>query len=196
MPLYSFYCSSEHETSHLCKHEDLSRAIKCGVCGNEALYKISTSGPAKRNNNRSSDLSTVRGLRFTLHDFLCGDCDHVFEELLDREGGEEPSDGRNCPECGGDSRWVPTAKIDRFSEQFPYYDRGLGVMLKSKAHRREVCKQRGLTPVEGDWDIEGQYSKWDERVSREEKEYADYVDKLDNSPAFRNLRKQQDLGII
>ena len=86
------------------------------------------------------------------------------------------------------------SNIDRWSERFPYYDRGLGVMLRSKAHRREICKQRGLTPVEGDYDEEKIFSEFAKRRESEEKEYNDYVDKLDNSPEFTEFRRAREQG--
>ena len=69
-------------------------------------------------------------------------------------------------------------------------------MLESKQQRRDICKTRGLTPVEGDYDVESEYSKWDTRIDKETEEYDEYCDKLDNHPAFRDYRKQQDLGLI
>lgn len=86
------------------------------------------------------------------------------------------------------------ARIDRWSEQFPYYDRGLGVMLQSKAHRREICKQRGLTPVEGDYDAEKIFSGFDSKREAEEKEYNDYVNRLDHAPEFAAYRKAKEQG--
>ena len=80
------------------------------------------------------------------------------------------------------------------SERFPYYDRGLGVMLKSKAHRKDICKQRGLTPVDGDWDLDSEYRKMDDINEKEQREYKDYCDKFDNSPEFREVRKLRDQG--
>jgi len=91
---------------------------------------------------------------------------------------------------------MPMACIDRWSERFPYYDRGLGVMLQSKAHRREICKQRGLTPVDGDYDEEKIFSEFDNRRKSEEKEYNDYIDRMDNAPEFSALRKAQEQGRI
>lgn len=85
-------------------------------------------------------------------------------------------------------------RIDRWSEEFPYFDRGLGVMLKNKAHRREICKQRGLTPVEGDYDAEKIFAQFDNKRETEEKEYNDYVDRLDNSPEFAALRQAKEQG--
>jgi hypothetical protein len=89
---------------------------------------------------------------------------------------------------------MPMARIDRWSERFPYYDRGLGVMLQSKAHRRQICKERGLTPVDGDYDEEKIFSEFDNRRDSEEKEYNDYVDRMDNAPEFKAFRRAQEQG--
>ena len=136
-----------------------------------------------------------RGL--SLHEFKCNGCGHSFEEIVDHGDGQSVDDDFKCPECGKmDCRWQPMSNIDRWSERFPYYDRGLGVMLKNKAHRREICKQRGLTPVDGDYDEEELFSGQDSRREREEKEYTDYVDRLDNAPEFKEYRIAVDQGRI
>ena len=64
------------------------------------------------------------------------------------------------------------------------------------AHRREICKQRGLTPVDGDYDEEKIFSEFDNRRKSEEKEYNDYIDRMDNAPEFSALRKAQEQGRI
>jgi len=134
-----------------------------------------------------------RGL--SMHQFECRECGHMFEEIIDHSKGQSVDDNQDCPECSASGcKWRPMARIDRWSEQFPYYDRGLGVMLKNKAHRREICKQRGLTPVEGDYNEEKIFSEFDSRRESEEKEYNDYVDRLDNSPEFSAYRKAKDQG--
>lgn len=191
MALYSFFCAADHETEHISSQENRPASIVCLECGDAARYRLTV---AKSNGwtNRSTDVSNYKGL--ALHDFRCRDCGEIFEEIIDFSDGESTHDGQECPKCQGHSAWVPSVQIDRWSEQFPYYDRGLGVMLKNKAHRRQICKERGLTPVEGDYDVEREYSKWDTRVAEETAEYEDYCDKLDNHPGFRELRKAQDQG--
>ncbi len=82
------------------------------------------------------------------------------------------------------------------SEQFPYFDRGLGVWLKNKEHRRQICKERGLTPVGNDLNEDKIFSQFDQRREKEEKEYNDYCDRLDNAPEFAELRKAVDKGQI
>ena len=93
-----------------------------------------------------------------------------------------------CTECSD--------VTELFSETFPYYDRGLGMMLESKQHRRDVCKERNLTPVDGDWDVDSVFSKWDTEKEKDIAEYEDYCDKLDNHPGFKSFRKKRDLGLV
>ena len=164
MPTYSYQCEScNHEQDHSCRFSNRPDTLECSKCG------------------KTSNL------------YMCKDCNHKFDEIIDFSKGQHFEDKQKCPKCSSmNSKWVPMARIDRFSEQFPYYDRGLGVMLRSKQHRRDICKQRGLTPVDGDWNIEKEYSKWDDRMEKEIKEYEDYCDRLDNHPAFRQHREALD----
>ena len=69
-------------------------------------------------------------------------------------------------------------------------------MLQSKAHRKAICKERGLTPVDGDWNVDAEFSKMDETTDKEIREYDEYCDKFDNSPEFRHVRKLRDQGRI
>lgn len=194
MPLYSYRCDScGWEKDHLCSYSSRPVDIDCEGCDGSAIYRITA---AKHQNhdikkNTGHCLSEKRGI--SLHDFRCNVCEYIFEEIVDHGAGETVSDDLECPECKAvDCHWRPSARIDRWSERFPYYDRGLGVMLQNKAHRREICKQRGLTPVDGDFDEEKIFSKWDSQRESEEKEYNDYVDRLDNAPEFKEFRRAQE----
>jgi rubredoxin len=134
---------------------------------------------------------------FSMHQFKCRDCDFVFEKIIDHGKGESVEDDIACTKCDSiETSWKPSVRIDRFSEQFPYFDRGLGMWLTSKKHRRQVCKERGLTPVGNDLNEDKVFSQFDERRDREEKEYNDYVDRLDNAPEFLEYRKAVDKGQI
>lgn len=168
--------------------------VDCKECGALAKFCFRPSFKPKPKELRKWE--DIQPIKITTHSFICRECNTKWEEVVDRDEDAPPQDGRDCVECGKHAVWQPSCRIDRFSEQFPYYDRGLGVMLQSKQHRRDVCKTRGLTPVEGDYDVESVYSKWDTRVDEEKAEYDDYCDMLDNHPSFRDFRKQQDLGLI
>lgn len=69
-------------------------------------------------------------------------------------------------------------------------------MLQSKDHRRQICRERGLTPVDGDWDIDSEFRKMDDQNRREIAEYDTYVDRLDNDPSFRGYREASERGMI
>ena len=197
MPLYSFHCDScGWEKDKIFRASERPSEIDCGDCGQKAKYHFSASkhqsNSARHITNHSSE---KRGL--SMHQFKCRDCEYLFEVIIDHSKGESIEDTVKCDDCGSSNTdWKPSVRIDRFSEQFPYFDRGLGVWLKSKAHRRQVCKERGLTPVGNDLNEDKIFSQFDTRRDKEEKEYNDYVDRLDNAPEFLEYRKAVDKGQI
>jgi putative FmdB family regulatory protein len=198
VPVYSYKCNDcGHEQDHTCRFSDRPNLIGCSVCGKDSkrVFRVSVAQSNDPHNQAPAKSRKMTGL--VMHLYMCKDCDHQFDDLTDFSAGEHFEDLRECPKCKStNSKWVPMARIDRFSEQFPYYDRGLGVMLTSKQHRRDICKQRGLTPVDGDWNVEKEYSKWDTRMEKEVKQYDDYCDRLENHPAFKQFRIERDKGII
>lgn len=197
MPLYSFSCSScDSEQDEFFRFNDRPKEIECRKCNGSAKYVIRLSeSQANDAGNEKTYNSEMKGL--AMHGYKCRSCEHRFEEIVDRSCGELPGDSQTCPKCSStDSRWIPSMRIDRWSERFPYYDRGLGVMLQSKAHRKAICKERGLTPVDGDWNVDAEFSKMDETTGKEIREYDEYCDKFDNSPEFRHVRKLRDQGRI
>lgn len=196
MPVYEYRCAECGSSSDKFFAASKRPAkIDCDDCDGEARYRISVSKftdkcyvPEPKRSRSFSGMS--------LHAFSCRDCGHKADDVVDFGKGETLEDERECPECDSKNiRWNPSFRIDRFSERFPYFDRGLGMLLTSKQHRRDVCKERGLTPVEGDWDIDSHLRKWDDEDDKDEKEYQAYCDKLDNDPAFAEYRQQRDLGL-
>ena len=194
MPTYSYKCDEcEHEQDHTCRFSDRPDLLDCSECGSSSkrVFRVSVAQSNDPHNKAPPKSTKTSGL--VMHLYMCKDCDHQFDELIDFSLGQHFEDKQKCPKCSSmNSKWVPMARIDRFSERFPYYDRGLGVMLQSKQHRLDICKERGLTPVDGDWDIEKEYSNWDQRIEKETREYDDYCDRLDNHPAFRQFRESRD----
>jgi putative FmdB family regulatory protein len=196
VPVYEYHCEScKLSVDKIFTASRRPAEIECTGCAGTSQYVISVSRftdkcfvPVPTHNTE------FRGM--SMHAFACDACANKFDDMVDFGENEAVSDERKCPECSSTNvRWVPSCRIDRFSETFPYFDRGLGMLLKSKAHRREVCKQRGLTPVEGDWDVDSHLRKWDDEDAKEQKAYDDYCDQLDNDPAFASYRKQEQ-GLI
>lgn len=196
MPLYSYRCECGWEKEKLFRASMRPSEIDCEECGRWAMYHFS---PSKHQSNdakyTTSYSSEKKGL--SLHQYKCRDCESVFERVVDHAKAESVEDTTPCTECGSENTdWKPSVRIDRFSEQFPYFDRGLGVWLKNKEHRRQICKERGLTPVGNDLNEDKIFSQFDKRRETEEKEYNDYCDRLDNAPEFAEFRKAVDKGQI
>ena len=194
MPTYSYQCKScDHEQDHSCRFSNRPELLECSECGAESkrVWRVSVAQSNDPYNQTAPKSTKTNGL--VMHLYMCKDCENQFDELIDFSNGQHFEDKQKCPKCSSvNSKWVPMARIDRFSEMFPYYDRGLGVMLQSKQHRRDVCRERGLTPVDGDWNVDKVFSEWDTRYDSEVKEYDDYCDRLENHPAFRQFRESND----
>jgi len=197
VPLYSYRCDGcGWEKDKIFRASMRPSEIDCEKCGRWATYHFSASKHQSNDAKYTTSYSSEkRGL--SLHQYKCRDCDCVFERVVDHSNGEDVKDTTPCTECGSENTgWKPSVRIDRFSEQFPYFDRGLGVWLKNKAHRRQICKERGLTPIGNDLNEDKIFSQFDKRREKEEKEYNDYCDRLDNAPEFAEYRKAVDKGQI
>ena len=203
MPLFGFFCDDDHETERFCSRSARPPEIECGTCGGAARYRLSVSMSQSLTVAAHGETERIEDAKqrqddkgYVWRDICCEHCGYEDIEDIDLVDGSVPVEVA-CPGCSANAAVQPVSiNIDRFSERFPYYDKGLGLWLKSKAHRREVCKLRGLTPVDGDWDVEREFSQWDTQVEREKQEYAAYCDRLDNHPAFKGFRKKQALGIV
>ncbi len=100
-----------------------------------------------------------------------------------------------CENCGyvGYGKTVNRPSIGRFSEMFPYFDRGLDMWLTSKAHRREVMKERGLIEASGDWSVSDMQDKEALREVEEDKKIMEKLQKdMKESPAFAEYRNRKD----
>jgi putative FmdB family regulatory protein len=126
------------------------------------------------------------------HDFKCRQCGHRWEDIVERDEAES----QKCPECGGIAFVIfgggHNNKEER--ERYPYFDRGLGMILTSPAHRRQICKERGLTPVDGDYDIRRDLgvAEREAREEAEEREFQDYQDRVLHAPEFAAYRANRE----
>lgn len=206
MPLYLFVCADAHETGWFGSHADRPETVPCETCRGEARYSLATTAtPYPKEPAVEREAVTVKGSapRFGLLRWECLDCAVTFQEVLAREEEDAAREnGRPCPKCEKPAKWVPSWHVDRFAERIDtdggYYDRGLGMRITSPAHRREVCKQRGLTPVDGDWDhtMDQMFRREDDQRDREVREIADYDDRVEHSPVYAGYRRARDLGIV
>ena len=201
MPLYDFKCSEcDRISSWFGSHSQRPPSISCEGCGESAAYTIAVS--QYQSNDAAAKLES-KGFRVNdenwsgvaWHTFVCDDCGEDDLEDVNFKAGEglEP---RKCSQCGGVTKVRLEANIDRFSEQFPYFDKGLGCWLKSKAHRREVCRKRGLVPLDGDYDFDKQASNVAAKDEKNHAAWTELEDRYEHHPAFRKYRAAREKGMI
>jgi hypothetical protein len=206
MPIYSYFCKDRHETEHRSSASSRPDSIECKTCGLEAGRGFSVSvhhGVAPSSVLNRTYSKSRSGL--SLHDFKCRSCDSVFEEIVDHGAGESSTDGKPCPKCATTASPLPGSRIERFwsrTENFPYFDRGLGKWIHSKQQRDDICRNPRahginadrLEPVEGDFDPDKETK--DYRLEQEQlmSGYNKYADMLQNSPAFASYRKSMEQG--
>ena len=200
MPIYSFDCvECKHETEIFCGIESRPDVIECEECNAQAIWRSINWQPPPQPKNQH----VVYGVGKSADEYLkkerlvqykCDKCGHGNFEWF----AGTPPKKIDCEleKCSGECSRVYKVKLDMHWARFPYYDRGLGVILKSEQHRQEICRQRGLTPVDGDWDLAGEISKNEAKVEEEKETYRDYYDRVHNDPAYKDFRKAQDQGQI
>lgn len=133
----------------------------------------------------------------TSKDYKCKGCGYVGKTYGYQKGDKllmETFDP--CEECESldFDILISVPNIDRFDERFPYFDRGLGVTLQSKKHRDEVCKERGVVPIDGDVNISDDIGKIKRKIEEEDKIVKDLQEKVEHHPGYAEYRKQKDQG--
>lgn len=96
--------------------------------------------------------------------------------------------------CGGALRVLIASFGTEAPGTYPRYDKGLGLVLTSAEHRRRVCKERGLIPVDGDYDEDRIMSKIENERAEEDAVANDYYAKLADAPEYADFRRLQDAG--
>jgi len=138
----------------------------------------------------------------TLETRLCK-CGEIYEILTHRGEAvnmDDEAEGVLCPKCGseefavqvGAGTGINLGDEGGYSKHYPYFDRALNCRVSSAAHRKKLCKERGLIPVDGDMEIENK----EETVWREgaERKWKDLQDRYDNHPDFADFRRLRDKG--
>ena len=199
MPIYTYDCSScNHETDIFSGINSRPKETECEKCGEVALHREINWRPPPKQKNMHVLYGEGQPVdefmkKERLMQFKCEKCTHVTFEWFK---GSVESVECELERCSGNAKRVYKMKLDMHWARYPYYDRGLGMVLKSERHRREVCKQQGLTPVDGDWDMDYHFSKADKEIDEETEVYKDYVDRLENDPAYKDWRKARDAGQV
>ena len=181
MPVYSFDCEKcEHETEVFTGIASRPTEVECEECGSNAKHrKLNWRPPPKVKNGHA-----LYGAGKSVEEFIkkerliqykCATCSHGTWEWFTGKAPQEVE--CEFESCTGKSARVWKVKLDMHWARFPYYD-------------------RGLTPVDGDWDLAGEISKNESKVEEEKETYRDYYDRVHNDPAYKDFRKAQDEGRI
>lgn len=200
MPTYAYTCTSDpaHVMEIACRMADKVPEMPCSLCGAPArdrgVYAVHTTlheGQARLDTGPA--VVTERGT--TSHDIRsidleCLGCGKAYEDVYDAVK-EAPA---ACPHCGGEGRVLVAAPGAAHMNEYPRYDRGLGIWLKSESHRQQVCKERGLTPVDGDFDDERIMGAIEADNRRDLEAFEDYQRRLEESPEYREFRELRDKG--
>ena len=206
MPLYEFTCDDNHQTEWFGSYDLRPVSVACKQCGRESRR---SQGVSRHQGIAPSTMFDPIGNAkeykgMSHHTFTCDQCKSEEDDVVDHGLGQSVDDERSCGECGGSLRWVPGNVINRESERYPYFDRGLGMQVDSKQHRANICanprkygiNSDGLTPVDGDWDPDKEMAEYRKGEEDMAKGYAEYEDKLENHPAFSSYRKARDQGRV
>lgn len=190
MPVYDFFCDADHATPWLGSYGDRPIKLACQHCGEPAAYRptLSSLPPSSGGTTKEDRWS---GLAY--HLFRCQDCGGEEDVVVDFKAGET-TDPRKCETCGGEVVVQYTTRIDRFSERFPYFDRGLGCVVTSRRDRLAKARARGLVPLDGDIDLGAILRKQADEDARRKTSLRSLEDRYEYSPAFRQYREMRDKG--
>lgn len=205
MPIYNYICEDNHIHDEFKHVQERFDAPPCKTCNKET--KMTLRGYNKAYNpDENKQKSTGIRVRyrhgqpkhvFHFRDAICKDCEEEsFVDCTNEETNEYSREFVKCEHCGSKNLEIKPAchNIDRFSERFPYYDRGLGMWLKSKAHRREMCKKLGVSPVDGDIDYAAPMKKAQEEERADKAVLNKLKDRLENHPGYAEYRQLKSRG--
>ncbi len=170
-----YFCESCNIKSY--RQEDHSDKNRCSSCGGE-MEEITQENEYKFRNNK-----------FIFINVICTQCGTLEEDFMPLE--EEFS----CNNCGNTEykKGLSRPNIDRFSEQFPYYDRGMGVWLKSKNHRKSEMKKRNLVEAPGNFTTADMQDQKAIKQAEEDKAIVNKLEKdMKESPAFAEYRQKKN----
>lgn len=196
MPIYIYDCDScGSSTDHVSSYEERPDEVDCGECPAVASRRELCWNPPAKAKNSHPVYGAARGTgelsdKERIYTYKCED-GHVTVEYYKTPPKEMP-----CEECDKTAKKEFGCNLDMHWSRYPYYDRGLGCIVKSEYHRRQVAKSRGLTPVDGDWAMDREITRLEAGVEEEKREYRDYYDRVHNDPAYRDFLKARDDGLF
>jgi len=123
-------------------------------------------------------------------------------------GMDRADNGTACPSCDKDEFvrlvgvpvGIEMGDEAGYGKTYPYFDRGLGRRVSSSAHRKKLCEELGVEACDdggGDVVTDGVSSarkaQW-RAEDKAEKDFHDYVERLEKDPAFSEYRRMRARG--
>tara|TARA_S200002703_G_scaffold154445_2_gene157237 strand:- start:1571 stop:2119 length:549 start_codon:yes stop_codon:yes gene_type:complete len=149
----------------------------CSTCGRKAELVT------------EENKSRFKANKFLFVNVMCKRCNHLEEDFM-------PNDEEFiCNNCNHTeyTRDISRPNIERFSEQFPYYDRGMGTWLKNKNHRKSEMKKRNLIEAPGNFGVSDMQDQKAIKEAEEDKKVVQKLEKdMKESPAFAEYRQRKN----
>lgn len=208
MPIYEYKCrGTGHIIDHIHRFSDGERpqTIRCEAHEADADHILSlpaigvvagSANPVRASKEWTDDerAAKQRGPDLGSFDYRCEPCAKTFTEIVDFRNGETSEAPRPCPACGASSAMMLTApRGSALANDYPRWSDTLGRMVDSHSDYQRGLAERGLR-IEEDGEFESWNSARTQEAERQDKVYAEYVDQLENDPAYANYRKARDRG--
>ena len=195
MPTYEFSCPDGHKVERIFRMATKPDGIACPDCDlqmKQVPNMAQAPRPHRFGTNKWVHVQSERTDRWYSYECASGHfTDDRFEEAPDQVPCEDEDCKLMAPRALGNG--VETFWLEKEREG-GYYDRTLGVQIYNEAQRKAEAKKRGLTIVDGDFDIgretlEGRQAQEELQVG-----YRDYFERVHSDPAYADARKAMDRG--
>jgi hypothetical protein len=195
MPTYLYKCESGHQREHMCSMSDKPKSFVCSECDNDMKSVPNLSMQARPIRFGSNKFTHVRsGRTERMYHYRC-ESGHDTDDWFDKAPETTP-----CQEEGCDltSNRVFGMNIETFwlanEREGGYYDKTLGCQIFTEAQRKQICKEKGLTPVDGDFDVNQATYEGRKKQDDLQEGYRDYYNRVMHDPAYQSARKAIDRG--
>lgn len=210
MPIYEYKCKGgddgPHTINHVHRFSDGERPpyIACNEHGCMAHYQIAAPGIGKVSGSanpvkaQSAWTEEERQKRqappaLAIFNYECS-CGSRFDAINDFRAGEVPETPRPCAQCGKPAPMVASVpRLSALAKEYPRWSATLQKTVDSHAEYLRELDARGMRIEE-----DGEHEAWEARrnadTRKQEAVYNEYVDQLENDPAYANFRKSRDQG--
>lgn len=197
MPIYTFRCEDGHNQDLIFSMANRPASVACKECDNDATPVVERTPISQVNRSHTwGKAIEPSGDRQRLYEFQC-ELGHTTDEWFTKAPNTCPCEEEGCEL---EARRVYTSMINRWwlekEREGGYYDRGLGRVITSEAHRREVMKELGVVAVDGDFDQDEVMRPAVEEDRKSAEHYQEYWERVQHAPEYKDFRKAVRQGRV